>query len=115
MKIPQKLRDLERFYHIVEAIELIEKYVADDKTIADNRTADAIFYRLQIIGEAANHLSDEYKQKFSDIPWRRIIAMRNYLVHEYFAIHNNKIMAALLDIPRIKQRIQEIIREIENA
>ena len=68
-----------------------------------------------IIGEAAKHISEEYKQNFSDIPWRQIIAMRNYLVHEYFAIHNDKIMAALTDIPRIKQRIQEIIRVIENA
>lgn len=114
MTIPQKLRDLERFYHIVEAIELIEEYAKDGIKSDDSLTADAIFYRLQIIGEAAKHISDIYKERFSDIPWRKIVAMRNYLVHEYFAIHNNKIMIAIDDIPRIKERIQDIIREIEN-
>ncbi len=114
MTVLQKLRDLERFYHIVEAIELIEKYAGDGIKMLDSMAVDAIFYRLQIIGEASNHISNNYKERFSDIPWRRIIAMRNYLVHEYFAVHNDKIMVALADIPRIKERIQEIIREIEN-
>ena len=114
MTIPQKLRDLERFHHIIEAIELIEEYAKNGIKTGDSLTTDAIFYRLQIIGEAAKHISDSYKERFSDIPWRKIIAMRNYLVHEYFAIHNNKIMIAIADIPLIKERIQDIIREIEN-
>lgn len=114
MTIPQKLRDLERFYHIIEAIELIEKYADGGIKPLDYMAADAIFYRLQIIGEAAKHISEIYKEKFSDIPWRKIIAMRNYLVHEYFAVHNDKIMVALRDIPRIKKIIIEIIKEIEH-
>ena len=114
MSIPQKIRNLERFYHILESIELIEEYTKNSSGNIDSKTADAIFYRLQIIGEAAKHISDNYKIKFSTIPWRRIIAMRNYLVHEYFAIHIDKINIAISDIPRIKQLIKEIIREIEN-
>ncbi len=114
MSIPQKLRDLERFYHILESVELIEKYAGNGIKPEDSLTADAIYYRLQIIGEAANHISEEYKTFFTDVPWRKIIAMRNYLVHEYFAIHSDKISAALVDIPRIKTIIQKIIREIEN-
>jgi uncharacterized protein with HEPN domain len=41
---------------------------------------------MEIIGEAANHISDETKTKFSDIEWAQIIGMRNVFVHEYFGV-----------------------------
>jgi uncharacterized protein with HEPN domain len=41
---------------------------------------------LQIIGEAVNQLSDELRDKYSDLPWRAIAAMRHALVHAYFRV-----------------------------
>jgi uncharacterized protein with HEPN domain len=37
-----------------------------------------------IIGEAASHISQDCRDTHPEIPWRRIIAMRNFLIHEYF-------------------------------
>jgi len=41
---------------------------------------------LQIIGEAASKLPEEIRNLALDIPWHKIIGMRNILVHGYFAI-----------------------------
>lgn len=45
---------------------------------------DAVLRLIQIIGEAAWKLSDEYREIHPDIPWQEIIGMRHRLVHEYF-------------------------------
>jgi uncharacterized protein with HEPN domain len=49
----------------------------------DKKTRYAIERQLLVIGEAANHVSDEFKEENPDIPWKRIIGLRNVLAHEY--------------------------------
>jgi len=39
-----------------------------------------------VIGEAAAGISQEFREQHAGIPWARIIAMRNILVHQYFGI-----------------------------
>lgn len=41
---------------------------------------------LEIIGEAANHLSESAKEAAPEIEWRRIVAFRNFVTHEYFGV-----------------------------
>lgn len=43
----------------------------------------AIVHSIQIIGEAARRVSEEYREMHPEIPWRNIIGMRNQLVHKY--------------------------------
>lgn len=43
----------------------------------------AVERQLLVIGEAANHLSEEFINDSKDIPWRKIIGMRNIIAHEY--------------------------------
>ncbi len=47
---------------------------------------DAIERNLQIIGESANHLSEEITQAHPEIPWPQIRGLRTILVHEYFGV-----------------------------
>jgi len=46
----------------------------------------ACIKQIEIIGEAANHLSAETKEQIKSVLWRQIIGMRHILVHEYFGI-----------------------------
>ena len=41
---------------------------------------------IEILGEAARHLSDEFKGNHPEIAWRQIVGMRNRMVHEYFRV-----------------------------
>ena len=65
---------------------------------------------LEIIGEASNNLSDEFRNNQIKIPFRDIIDMRNLLIHEYFGV-NTKIVweTCQTDIPKLKEIIEGII------
>jgi uncharacterized protein with HEPN domain len=74
---------------MLESINKIEKYIEGlnyEQFIRDEKTKDAVVRNLEIIGEAANQISKEIQQKFSNVPWAQIIAMRNRMIHGYFAI-----------------------------
>jgi uncharacterized protein with HEPN domain len=53
---------------------------------ADRKTVDAVVRNLEVIGEAARNLPDEIKQLAPEIEWKKIVALRNILAHEYFQI-----------------------------
>lgn len=44
---------------------------------------NAVCLCLMQIGELANHLSDDFKETYQEIPWRAIRGMRNVVAHEY--------------------------------
>lgn len=46
----------------------------------------AVERQLEIIGEAANHLSDTIKETFPEIEWKKVVAFRNFITHEYFGV-----------------------------
>jgi uncharacterized protein with HEPN domain len=74
---------------IVEAAEKIDRYTLDlsfESFKRDDRTIDAVVRNLEIIGEAANRLSVEFREKHHHIEWHRIIGLRNRVIHEYFGI-----------------------------
>jgi uncharacterized protein with HEPN domain len=43
----------------------------------------AVVRQLEIIGEAAGRVSQEFRQQHSEVPWQKIIGMRNRLIHDY--------------------------------
>jgi uncharacterized protein with HEPN domain len=53
--------------------------------------------QIEIIGEAANYISEETKNKFSDIQWQQITGLRHVLVHEYFGIDSKLIWQIIVD------------------
>lgn len=57
---------------------------------------------IEIIGEAANHISEEVVNKNDDIPWSKIIGLRNKIVHDYGEILTDRIwLIASKSIPEL--------------
>ncbi|HEX2644086.1 MAG TPA: HepT-like ribonuclease domain-containing protein [Thermoanaerobaculia bacterium] len=63
----------------------------------DEILQDAIVRNLQILGEAARKISDDFRQAHTEIPWSQIIGMRNRLVHEYFRIDVERVWETVAD------------------
>jgi uncharacterized protein with HEPN domain len=107
-----KIGDKQRLIHILESIDEIEKYTADssiEQFMQNSMMRFASVKQIEIIGEAANHITEETKQKFNDIQWRQITGLRHVLVHEYFGIDSNLIWQIISnDIPELKIKIWEI-------
>lgn len=103
-------KDDERLQDILEAIEQIEKYASKGlKALEEDELVQVwMVHYLGIIGEAANRLSDETKKKYPSVPWRKIVGMRNYIVHEYFKIDAQIIWNAIeKEIPKLKAVLLE--------
>jgi uncharacterized protein with HEPN domain len=66
---------------------------------------DAVIRRLEILGEAANLLSADYRTQHPEIPWRAITGMRNRLIHGYFVV----------DIDVVWNTIQTDLQPLEPA
>jgi len=54
-----------------------------DELLADRTLQWATDRGFNIIGEAARRVSDTTKNAHPDIAWRRIVALRNVVVHNY--------------------------------
>jgi uncharacterized protein with HEPN domain len=74
--------DRERLLDIQEAIEDIRKYAVRGKDAFrnDELVQTWILHHLQILGEAASRISDDFQEQHPDVPWYKIIGMRNILV-----------------------------------
>ncbi|MBN2028651.1 DUF86 domain-containing protein [bacterium] len=71
----------------------------------------ACIRQLEIIGEAANRLSEKLMERNISIEWREIIGLRNILIHEYFGVDLSIIWQIIkIDLPHLKKKIQSIIQ-----
>jgi uncharacterized protein with HEPN domain len=101
--------------HIKEAIESIEAYLKDTdyNSFASNKMmVDAVVRELEIIGEASNSLSNEFREKYSEILWRRMKNMRNFLIHEYFGVNTKVVWETCKnDVPKLKKFVKTALNE----
>ena len=79
-------RDSALLHDIFESARLAVSYLSGTtlaEFLDDVQLQDAVIRRLEIIGEAANQLTDQSVTERSDLPWREMIGMRNVLIHQY--------------------------------
>lgn len=111
MRSPQ-----ERLRDILDAIDAIERYRDRDKAEFEQNELLQVWFvhQLQIIGEAARTLPDEVRALAPDIPWLKIIGMRNILVHGYFGIDTDVVWDTVSrDIPALKPAIEQLLQRLE--
>ena len=98
-----------------EAVEKIERYVAglSQKAFeADDKCVDAVVRNLEIVGEAANRLPDDFKATHPDIEWNKIVGLRHRIVHGYFGLDLEIVWQILRrDLPRFKTFLARIRQE----
>jgi uncharacterized protein with HEPN domain len=85
---------------ILEAIRRIGSYTENMDFVAFAKspiTIDAVIRNLEVIGEAAGRIADETRAGWPEIEWRKIIALRNVLAHEYFGVHTKILWDVVVD------------------
>lgn len=112
------LSDKSRIKHILEAISDLELFLKDvdfELFEKNKEKQSAVERKLEIIGEASNHISEKilFHPKIST-PWRQIISTRNIIVHEYFRVDIEIIFKiAKEEIIPLKEDIQKILKDLD--
>jgi len=67
---------------------------------------------IEIIGEAANQISESARSKLENIPWQDIIAMRHRMVHAYFEINLDILWQTVRsDLPHLLETLKQYVDE----
>jgi uncharacterized protein with HEPN domain len=107
------MRDISIFIeHIIESIKLIETYtheIAKEEFLSSHDIQDKVFRRLEIIGEAAKNLPEEFRKSHPEIEWKKMAGLRDVLIHSYFGIDLELAWKVIeKDIPDLKNKISKI-------
>ena len=107
-----------RIEDILAAILKIQDYTAgmDQKAFAaDSKAFDAVLRNLTIIGEAVRHIPDPVVVRFGDVPWNRMRAMRNFLVHDYPSVDLGIVWHTIReDLPPLVPLLQRMLAAAED-
>ena len=89
--------DRERLADILTAIDRILSKTTQGRNAfdADEMLQVWVLHHLQIVGEAARCLSEEFRRLYPDPVWSRAAGMRHILVHHYFEIDASQIWNAV--------------------
>jgi len=108
-----RIEDITRMRHMLDAgrkaIEFTHGCGRADLE-KDEKLALSIVRLLEILGEAANNVSDECQEEFPDIPWRQIAATRNRLIHGYFDVDLDVVWQIVSkDLPALVTQLEAIL------
>ncbi len=105
--------DLVRIQHALDAakktVSLVQNESRDNLDI-DEKLALALARLLEILGEAANAVSADFRNQHPDVPWRKMISLRNRLIHAYFDIDLDVVWDTIKeDLPPVIAALEKII------
>lgn len=103
-------RDIKLYLQdIRESILAIEDYIgvlAEDDFYKNRQVQDAVLRRLEVIGEAVKNIDEHFRNRYPDIPWKKIAGMRDVVIHEYFGVSLKRVWNVVKnDLPDLKQKI----------
>jgi len=98
---------------LLDAIDTVLLYTADiefETYLADRKTRDATYRNIEVMGEAVRRLPESYLNDHSEIPWNKIIASRNALIHGYDQIDDKIVWNIAKHIlPALRLQILQLI------
>jgi uncharacterized protein with HEPN domain len=103
--------DFQLLQDMLSAIAAIESYEVQSYNTLQNdpKTRDAVLHNLVILGKAANHLSESFRDEHSHLPWSSMIGTRNIIVHGYDQIKLSIVWDILRnDLQSLKNELQKL-------
>ena len=111
--------DRTRIEHMIEHSQRILTMLQDitEEQFYNSPTlVDAISFNFAVLGEAASKISAELRDRYPSIPWRTVIAMRNFLIHEYIKIKPRYLWeTAHNDLRPLLGSLELILKSLESA
>ncbi len=101
---------------VLGAIRQIESYIegVDEAVfLSHSMMHDAVLRQVLIVGEATKYIGGDVRKKYPDIAWSDIVAMRNFISHEYAEVDLPLVWATIKkDLPKLKQVLQDFSGQV---
>lgn len=82
----------------------------------DRKTVFAVVRALEVIGEAARQTPAAVRKRYTEVPWRKAIGMRNIVVHEYFGVDLEVVWRTVhADLPPLQRAVAQALEDLERG
>ncbi len=102
-----------RLGDIIDASRRIIEYtdgLTEDVFLQHHMAIDAVLKNFIVIGEAARFIPADVRQRYPDVPWRVMAAMRNRVAHGYWETDLKVVwLTATEDVPRLEPALQQVL------
>lgn len=106
---------------MLDAIRRVKSYTrakSFEDFQSDEIVVDAVVRNLEVLGEAAKQLPDDLKSSQPDVEWRKIVGLRDVLIHQYFGVH--LVLGIVWEvvqakIPPLEAAIGQILRSLPDS
>jgi len=106
-----RLEDIRQYAQNVESI--IDAISFDD-FVNDIRIYYSVMKNIEVIGEAANMLTRDFRELHPELPWRQIVRMRNVLVHGYAQVADSDLWdTATKDITPMRVQVEHYLSNVD--
>jgi uncharacterized protein with HEPN domain len=106
--------DLIRLHHMLDAGKDALQFALGrgrNDLERDRMLALALIKALEIIGEAASKVSENFKSEYPEIPWLEITGMRNRMIHAYYDVNLDVVWQTIKsDLPDLLKSIEKILK-----
>ena len=97
-------------------IEEFTRGLAFESFARDRKTVNAVLRSLEVMGEAAKRIPADIRQQHPTIPWRRMAAMRDKLIHEYAGVDLEIVWVVVKEeLPPLGPMLECLRDELERA
>ena len=103
--------------HILDELNYLSdssKNVSQEQFMHDMTLQRAFSRSLEIIGEAAKNLPQDFTNSHKEVEWKSIAGLRDRLIHHYFGVDYEIVWDVLRnEVPKLKIQIARILRDIQ--
>jgi len=112
--MPPDKTDLAHVWDMVDAAGAVRTFL-DGRAFSDYEVdrmlRRAVEREIEIIGEAARHVSESFQRQHATIPWRKIVAQRHVIAHEYGEIRHERLwLVATQLVPKLLTVLAPLLR-----
>jgi uncharacterized protein with HEPN domain len=100
------------------SIERILEYTRDlniEEFSKNFMVIDAVVRNFEVLGEAAKHIPKPIREEYPEVPWKKMYAMRNMVIHEYFGVDHELIWDIIVNhLPGNLKDLKEVVEKFQS-
>ena len=78
----------------------------------DYKTQDAVLRNLEVLGEAAKNIPDDFRDEHPDLPWTDLARTRDRLIHHYFGVNLDVVWGITeIELPDVADKLETILNQ----